>query len=100
MQTSPKNLNYRLFEKSLSIDEYQLNLPANLSKNYCKFRTGNTKFPIETGRWFNIPRENRICKLCNSKDIGDEFHYLLDCTDAVIPNLYKIYTKFVKILSI
>ena len=59
-------------------------------------RSGNTKLPIETGKWFNIPRENRICKLCNSKDIGDEFHYLLKCTDAVIQssriqNLSKYY---------
>ena len=60
-----------------------LNLPANRSKKYCKFRTGNTKLPIESGR-FIIPRENKICKLCKSKDIGDEFHYLLKCTDAVI----------------
>ena len=50
------------------------------------FRTWNAKLPIETGRWFNIPRENRICKLCKSKDIGDEFHYLLKCTDHVIQN--------------
>ena len=96
MQTSPKGLNYRLFKKPLSFEEYLLNLPANLSKKYCKFRTGNMKLPIETGRWFNIPRENRICKLCNSKDIGDEFHYLLKCTDAVIQssriqNLSKYY---------
>ena len=73
-----------------------MNLPANLSKKYCTFRTGNTKLPIETGRWFNIPRENRICKLCNSKDIGDEFHYLQKCTDYVIQtsrvqNLSKYY---------
>ena len=25
----------------------------------CRFRTTNNKLPIETGRWQNIPRENR-----------------------------------------
>ena len=45
----------------------------------CKFRTGNVKLPIETGRWFNIERDDRICHLCNS-DVGDEFHYIFNCT--------------------
>ena len=41
----------------------------------CKFRTGNVKLPIETRRWFNIKRDDKICHLCNS-DVGDEFHYI------------------------
>ena len=32
---------------------------------------------IEHARWNNIPLENRKCKLCNSEEIGDEFHYIL-----------------------
>jgi hypothetical protein len=42
----------------------------------CRFRTTNNKLPIETGRWQNIPRENRKCKckLCNRSQIGDEYH--------------------------
>ena len=43
-----------------------------------------------------IPRENIICKLCNSKEIGDEFHYLLKCTDAVMQNLSKYYPNVIK----
>ena len=27
----------------------------------------------------NIPRELRICNLCNTADLGDEFHYLFKC---------------------
>ena len=30
-----------------------------------KFRCNNIKLPIETGRWSNTPREERICHLCN-----------------------------------
>jgi hypothetical protein len=36
-------------------------------------------FKIEHGRWNNIPRENRKCNLCNLEEIGDEFHYILNC---------------------
>ena len=43
----------------------------------CKFRTTNHKLPIETARWYGIDRENRQCLKCNSRSIGDEFHYNL-----------------------
>jgi hypothetical protein len=68
-----------------------LNLPVKLYYNYCKFRTGNTKLPIPTGRWFTIARENRICKLCKCKDIGDEFHNVFRCTDICIQNDRVVY---------
>ena len=45
-----------------------------------RFRTGNHKMPIETGRWLNIELSNRKCELCDKDTIGDEFHYLLECT--------------------
>ena len=38
------------------------------------------KSPKETGRWQNIERENRKCLLCNSDAIGDEYHYIFNCS--------------------
>ena len=48
----------------------------------CRFRTVNHNLPIESERWRNayIPRENRKCNLCDSNDLGDEFHYLFKCS--------------------
>ena len=37
---------------------------------FCKFRTTNTKLPIQTGRWNNIARENRKCQICQENQIG------------------------------
>ena len=34
---------------------------------------------IETGRYDNIPPEERLCNLCNCNRIEDETHFLLDC---------------------
>ena len=45
----------------------------------CRIRTTNIKLPIETGRWQNIPRENRKSILCNRFQIGDEYHYIFEC---------------------
>ena len=33
----------------------------------------------KTGRYDNIPRDGRVCNVCNCKTIEDEIHFLLDC---------------------
>ena len=55
-----------------------------------KLRCSNFKFPIETGRWSGIPRENRICNLCGT-GLGDEFHYLFLCSHEEIMSLRNKY---------
>jgi hypothetical protein len=41
-----------------------------------KLRASNLRIPIETGRWYTIPKDERFCTLCG-QSIGDEFHLLL-----------------------
>jgi hypothetical protein len=36
---------------------------------------------IGKGRWSNIPRENRYCEFCQKNQIGDEYHYIFECTN-------------------
>ena len=36
----------------------------------------NHRLPVETGRWGDIPLNERKCKICTTDDIGDEYHYL------------------------
>ena len=78
---------------SMKLENYLLKLSTKNARILCKFRTGNVKLPIETGRWFNIERDDRICHLCNS-DVGDEFHYIFNCTslsadrNEYIPSYY------------
>lgn len=45
-----------------------------------KFRLASHSLPIETGRWHNVPRAHRLCKLCNINAIGDELHCSLSCS--------------------
>ena len=44
---------------------------------FTKFRVS---LEIESGRYKNITREERICKNCNLNEIGDEYHFFLKCT--------------------
>lgn len=36
--------------------------------------------PIEWGRFVGTVRDDRICELCFLDKIGDEYHYMLECT--------------------
>ena len=71
---------------------------------YTNFRIGSHDLEIERGRYRKIPRENRICRLCNSNTIEDEYHFLLCCdfyNDIrashiprkyyTLPNIHKFY---------
>ena len=80
IQNNSKTLNYRLFKDNLEFENYFDILEDRDLFIFCHFRTVNHKLPIEYGRWNNIQRENRVYNLCNSQDLGDEFHYLLKCS--------------------
>ena len=80
IQKNSKTLNCRLFKDKLEFENYFDILEDRDISIFCPFRTVNHKLPIEYGRWNNIQRENWVCNLCNSQDLGDEFHYLLKCS--------------------
>ena len=48
-------------------------------KTLVKLRISSHKLRIETGRYDNLPRDERLCNLCNCNRIEDETHFLLDC---------------------
>ena len=106
---SPKGLNYRIFKNELEYERYLDVLSTNDRILLTKFRTCNFKLPIETGRWQNIPRNQRKCQICSKDEIGNEYHYLFNCNSDVIsnarmkylpifytqrPNTYKFTTLF------
>jgi hypothetical protein len=74
-----KTLNYRIFRNKFEFENYFNILDDRDIFTFCRFRLNNHKLHFEYGRWNNIPRELRICNLCSTADLGDEFHYLLKC---------------------
>ena len=48
-----------------------------VGKSMIKFRLGSHRLKIETGRWSNIPRDERLCTSCNL--LEDEYHVIYDC---------------------
>ena len=57
-----------------------------------KFRCSNVKFPIEIGRWANIPQHERICRFCQVH-IGNEFNFLFMCKHLQITALRHKYVR-------
>ena len=58
-----------------------------------QLRISAHNFPIESGRWKAIPKQNRICPLCMNNSIRDERHYLFHCTNG---DLVDIRINFMK----
>ena len=73
---SSSNNNYRLFKDTFETSSYIKQLPHFLCRRFMAFRTRNHRFPVELGRWYGKPLNERICHFCYS-DLGDEYHYLL-----------------------
>ena len=76
---STQCINYRIFKTDVCLDQYLIKLPLSCRIALTKFRCGNHRLPVVTGRFNGIERQNRICTLCNLNKIGDEFHYLFEC---------------------
>lgn len=94
------------------IERYLLNpnLSWNQKKIIAKFRLGDHKLHIETGRHCRpkIPPDKRICQLCCNNEVEDELHFLLVCpVYANIRDKYSILEtvqtavgiKFIELLT-
>ena len=94
--------NYRLFQNVFVSEDFF----ANFATTSVHFRTLNHRLPIQRGRIQNIPFEERICTKCNSEDIGDEFHYIFQCSffaeskQKFLPELYCRNANAIKFNSL
>ena len=83
IENSPKGNLYSCIKPEFRLEPYLLKLTAINRVSICKLRTCNLKLPIETGRWRNIPSDERYCTLCEDQLIGNEFHYLFVCKNPI-----------------
>ena len=88
---SSKSTIYRIFKTKFGLETYLERLPAKLRNIFFKFRTTNHRLPVETGRWFNVPYDERLCARCNEGKIADEYHYFLECNALATLGKYYLY---------
>ena len=94
VNSQPKCDNFYKHVKSIFEREYYLtSLPYNLRIAMSRIRTCNHKLPIEVGRYARptVPREQRVYTKCNSGQMGDEYHFILTCTNPTLITLTERY---------
>ena len=71
---------YSQFKKKFEFESYLNKISNNnLGNTLTRFRLGSHNLEIETGRHLNMPRDHKICKLCNQSMIESEYHFLMFC---------------------
>jgi hypothetical protein len=61
IENSSRGEFYSIFKFEFGFEKYLSKLSVKNRINLSKFRSSNMKFPIETGRWQNIARNDRMC---------------------------------------
>ena len=70
---------YDKIKTSFSFENYLDLSKFSQRKTITKFRCSDHTLEIEKGRHKKIPRESRLCKLCDSAEVESEEHFLLKC---------------------
>ena len=71
---------YKIIKHTLRFEKSLTTLGHKKAVDLTRFRCGNHKLPIVVGRYTAIPRVERLCKICDTKSMGDEFHYIFQYT--------------------
>ena len=68
------------FKDEYKMEEY-ISLIDNptIRRTFSQYRVSNHKLQIERGRYENVSREQRFCKLCNTGEVENEYHLALSC---------------------
>ena len=69
---------YPMFKTIFEFEKNILNVSKTM-KSLTRFRVSAHNLETERGRYYDISRSLRICKLCNMHAVESEFHFLLTC---------------------
>ena len=71
---------YKTFKYSRGKEKYTEILPDHFKKALFQFRMGTHKLPVNNSKHFNVPRTDRHCTTCDKSVMGDDIHFLYECT--------------------
>lgn len=94
IDNSSKGQIYKIYKQKFGFEKYLGILTKKFWKPLIKFRTANHRLPIETGRWYGIPVNDRSCTLCNSGKLADEYHFILECKFFLTLRKQFLCTKY------
>lgn len=92
INNSSRLVSYCIYKHNFNFEKYLESITENKYKvALARFRTSSHELRIETGRYDDTPRNQRLCKSCNMQKIEDEYHFLLVC-----PNYRDLRKKYFK----
>ena len=89
---------YYQHKKTFKYESYLDTIPRYIRIHTTRLRVSSHTLPIELLRYSKTrkTRENRICPICNNKEIGDEMHYLLTCNNSEISRIRETFMKNIR----
>ena len=100
IRNSSRGQFYTLYKTDFYFENYLSRLSFQNRCWITKLRTSNLRLLIEKGRWlFKVPRENRICKRCNTNIIiysVVNINMLNTIGENIYQNIIKIIQTFIK----
>ena len=80
LDKKPKLRTYRKIKEHFGPEKFVLlNLTRPERSILSQIRCGSLPLKIETGRYQNLPAEERICELCDLEEVEDEIHFIFRC---------------------
>ena len=76
----PKLRTYRKFKDTLGCEDYVYLDNRKRRSQIAQLRLGILPINIEVGRFRNLQVDERLCEVCNSGQIEDEFHFVMVCS--------------------
>ena len=72
---------YQHFNFKPCLQNYLRKMPADIWTPIVKLKTANHRLPIELYSWDLLfkERNERLCTICDLKEVGDEYHYVMIC---------------------
>ena len=104
MHSYDKLSTYNDFKSAFIVEPYVLNMIDFKKRSLvANFRCSGHRLEVEVGRYDNIDRRERFCKLCTTSQVEDEFHFLAVCSrysilrQKYLPSLYcrPTYDNFI-----
>ena len=108
INNTPKLEYYSMFKTTFCFEKYlDCITNDNFRKSLTSFRVSAHNLEIERGKYYNIPRNMRVCKLCNMQAVESEFHFLLTCPayrqlrqQYIGPSSWATIEKFTSLMSV
>ena len=86
------------YKKTFEFEDYLDNIPRHIRLHTTRLRTSSHNLPVETMRYADPKpdRKDRKCRICNMDKVGDEHHYLLECSNFSILDVRKKFMDEIK----